>query len=249
MSGSPASGPRAGGDTVRAVFFDFDRTLGRARSHLGIYVQAARDHGIRVSEEELAAAPLDDAWARWRTGEGPDHRDWSGDEATYARLRGEIARSRLVAAGALADLETLELIGARVAELEGDPAQYELYPDTPRALERLSRRGVVSLVVSNHVWRLPEIIRSMGISSRFEAVLTSARVGVRKPHRRIYEAALGLVGCDAREVLMVGDSYRDDVLGARALGMAAVLIDRAGQVERPPIEVPVISSLAELELP
>src|SRR5438105_4273982 len=49
---------------VRAVLFDFDGTLGKYRSHLGLYVQAASEHGIDLTAEALAGA-LDAGWRRW----------------------------------------------------------------------------------------------------------------------------------------------------------------------------------------
>jgi putative hydrolase of the HAD superfamily len=49
-----------------------------------------------------------------------------------------------------------------------------------------------------------------------------------KPSPLIFRAALELVGCEPRAALMVGDSPRDDVAGARAVGMHALLLDRAG---------------------
>ena len=53
--------------------------------------------------------------------------------------------------------------------------------------------------------------------------------GVRKPDPSIFEAALDLLGVAANEVAMVGDSPEDDVAGARALGMRALLLDRDGR--------------------
>jgi putative hydrolase of the HAD superfamily len=47
-----------------------------------------------------------------------------------------------------------------------------------------------------------------------------------KPHPTIFQAALELLGVDARDAAMVGDSLEEDVEGARALGMRAILIDR-----------------------
>ena len=49
-----------------------------------------------------------------------------------------------------------------------------------------------------------------------------------KPHPSIFEAALAALGVEVGEAVMVGDSYRDDIEGARALGMRAILVDRDG---------------------
>jgi putative hydrolase of the HAD superfamily len=47
-----------------------------------------------------------------------------------------------------------------------------------------------------------------------------------KPHPTIFQAALGQLGVEARDGVMVGDSLEEDIEGARALGMRAILIDR-----------------------
>ena len=231
---------------TRTVLFDFDRTLGRAVSHYGMYVSAATEHGVEVTEAALSEADLDDAWAKWMTPEGPAHSNASRSEAAFAALRGEIAATRLRAAGADCDQPTLDRISSRIAELEGEADNYMLYDDTAPALEALGQRGVQSLIVSNHVWQLPEIIRGLGVSACFEGVITSARAGFRKPHPAIFEAALRLAGTTADETIYVGDSYRHDVEGARGVGMDSILIDREARYVAAEVDVPVIKLLTEL---
>ena len=103
-----------------------------------------------------------------------------------------------------------------------------------------------SIIVSNHVWRLPEIIRGLGASSRFEGVITSARVGVRKPHPGIFEAALRLAGTPVDATIYVGDSVKHDVQGARGVGMGSILIDRESRYDPADVDVPTIRKLTEL---
>jgi putative hydrolase of the HAD superfamily len=49
-----------------------------------------------------------------------------------------------------------------------------------------------------------------------------------KPHASIFVAALHALDARPEETTMVGDSYEDDIEGARALGMRAILLDRDG---------------------
>ena len=67
--------------------------------------------------------------------------------------------------------------------------------------------------------------------------------GYVKPHRSIFEAALSALDVTPAEAAMVGDSAEDDIEGARALGMQAVLIDR--ELAHPEWDG-AIRSLAEL---
>ena len=231
---------------TRTVLFDFDRTLGQAKSHFGMYVRAAEEHGAAVTEAALAEAELDDAWARWMTPEGPAHPDASKSEAAFAEVRREIAALRLRAAGIDCDDATMARITERIVIFEGEAENYMLYDDTVPALEQLARAGVQSLIVSNHVWRLPEIIRGLGVSARFEGVITSARTGFRKPHPAIFEAALRLADTPVGATVYVGDSIKHDVEGARGVGMASILIDRGSRYTEAEVNVPVITKLTEL---
>jgi putative hydrolase of the HAD superfamily len=232
---------------LRAAFFDFDLTLGHmAPSHFAVYVEAARDCGIDVTEETLSARPLDDAWERWMTPEGALHLDESASEAAFREVRIAIAMDRLRAAGA-PDGDALRRAGERIATLEGEARFYRLYDDTMPCLQRLTEAGLRCVVVSNHVWRLPEIVDGLGLGPHLAGTVTSARVGARKPHPRIYEQALSISGVPPEATVMVGDSVSADVRGAERLGMHALLLDRAGTA-KPPGGVRAIRTLDEVPL-
>jgi putative hydrolase of the HAD superfamily len=64
---------------------------------------------------------------------------------------------------------------------------------------------------------------------RADAVLTSHAHGKTKPHESIFRAMLDLLGVAPPEAVMVGDTVDDDVEGALAVGMQAVLLDREGR--------------------
>jgi putative hydrolase of the HAD superfamily len=59
-------------------------------------------------------------------------------------------------------------------------------------------------------------------------VVTSAGSGVRKPDPAIFAAALELAGCGADEAVHVGDTVAEDIAGAEAAGIRALLLDRSG---------------------
>ena len=74
--------------------------------------------------------------------------------------------------------------------------------------------------------------------------IASAAVATAKPHPDIFRYALDRAGLRADEVLYVGDSYVADVLGARSVGIAPVLIDREGKA--PNVDCAVVRSLGEV---
>ena len=61
-----------------------------------------------------------------------------------------------------------------------------------------------------------------------DAVVGSKAHGRVKPHASIFVAALEALDVSPAETVMVGDSYEDDIEGARALGIRAILLDRDG---------------------
>jgi putative hydrolase of the HAD superfamily len=77
--------------------------------------------------------------------------------------------------------------------------------------------------------------------------VSSAEHGYMKPHRSIFDTALGKAGVRASESMMVGDSLAHDIEGALAAGMHAVLLRRSGEVPaRVPDGLRVIASLRDL---
>ena len=119
------------------------------------------------------------------------------------------------------------------------------YPDAVPALSALREAGIRTVVVSNWDASLHERLSETGLAVLVDGALASAEVGAAKPDGAIFAAALELAGTAPHEAWHVGDSVEADVEGARAAGLTAVLIDRAGDHEGPD-DVAVIASLAEL---
>jgi HAD superfamily hydrolase (TIGR01549 family) len=119
--------------------------------------------------------------------------------------------------------------------------RFETFDDVVPALTELRARGLSLVAVSNWDCSLSEVLERLGIAALLDGVVVSALVGVAKPGARIFEQALTLAGCGPAEVLHVGDSPENDIAGARAVGIRAVLLDRSGAAGPG-----AIGSLAEL---
>ena len=116
-------------------------------------------------------------------------------------------------------------LSLRVRENFVDPGQWRVYGDVLPTLDVLSGHGWTHLVLSNHVPELSEIIGGLGLSRRISRVFNSAETGHEKPHPGAYRAVLETLEAH-RDVWMVGDSVRADVIGAEAAGIPAVLVRR-----------------------
>jgi FMN phosphatase YigB (HAD superfamily) len=83
----------------------------------------------------------------------------------------------------------------------------------------------------SHAETAHRILTSTGLRLHLDTVAISDAVGIRKPRREIFQAALLGVGAAPEEALHVGDSLHADVAGAAALGIRTVWITR--RVEDP----------------
>jgi HAD superfamily hydrolase (TIGR01509 family) len=101
-------------------------------------------------------------------------------------------------------------------------------PRVPEALARLKRRGVTLVVVSNSDGTVERSLEVAGLRPYFDTVIDSALVGFEKPDRRIFDCAIERSGADRERTLHVGDLYHADILGARAAGIHALMLDPFG---------------------
>jgi putative hydrolase of the HAD superfamily len=104
---------------------------------------------------------------------------------------------------------------------------FELFDDVPATLAALRGRGLALGLLSNTERDLEVFVSHHGLE--VDAVLTSLAHGKTKPHETIFRRMLELLHVEAGEAAMVGDTVDDDIEGARAVGMAAILLDREGR--------------------
>jgi putative hydrolase of the HAD superfamily len=74
-----------------------------------------------------------------------------------------------------------------------------------------------------------DILLRHGIAPYLDTVVVSEALGLRKPHPALVRAGLRGLGLEPHEVVMVGDTFAEDVAGARAAGVDAVWIDAPGR--------------------
>jgi FMN phosphatase YigB (HAD superfamily) len=115
----------------------------------------------------------------------------------------------------------------------------------PAALLRARAAGMRLGIVSNSEGKLRDVLERVGLYEHFDVVLDSQLEGVHKPDPEIFRRALSRLGVRAEAAMYAGDVPEVDVLGARAAGMAGVLVDTGGHFADAP-EWPRVASTAEL---
>jgi putative hydrolase of the HAD superfamily len=101
-------------------------------------------------------------------------------------------------------------------------------PEAPGALEALRGLGLRLAVVSNSNGTVARLLEGLGLARWLDAIVDSTIVGFEKPDPRIFHHAAAALGVAPAETVHVGDLYSIDVLGARAAGARAILLDPVG---------------------
>lgn len=140
--------------------------------------------------------------------------------------------------------ESLALRDVLVQNTRNSASWNQILPETREALQRICEKFRIA-VISNSDGRIDRVLSRCGIADCFESITDSGNVGVEKPRREIFEAALRTMNARPEESLYVGDVYSVDYLGARNAGMDAVLFDVAGTYKDR--DLPRVESLAQLE--
>jgi 2-haloalkanoic acid dehalogenase type II len=226
---------------IRAVFFDFYGTLAGWEPAAGeIQRKSAAAEGLQVDAAAIerayptANALLDreNAIQRLAT-RTPEQRE---------SFLAEFERTLLATAGYEVTLEVARAIWLRVRSA---PKELGLYPDAKSTLEQLRDQGMSLGVISNMGTDLPDYLEHMGVSKLIDAAVSSAEVGVAKPHPAVFAAALQKLGAKAQDALHVGDGYESDVLGAAGAGLHALYLQRDA-ASGAAGEHPVVRNLGEV---
>ncbi len=227
---------------MSTVFLDIGDTVMRPNpSWEAVYAIAFAEYGVTVEMDDLYEA-LRRAY---------HHGGWGGEGGFEPTEETSFRRTVAIDAAAIAELGVGPMpdeFYRRLAELFMVTSHWHIFPDAERAIVALTERGINVGAVSNWVWSLPELLHSLDLVRHFSFIAASARIGFEKPHPRIFEWALEQSGTDPSQVIHVGDHVDADVLGARAVGISPVLIDRRGRYapDEVPEGVPVIASLDQL---
>jgi putative hydrolase of the HAD superfamily len=201
---------------VRAIVFDVDFTLARPGPDLGPegYERLGARYGLT-----LDPARYDDA-RRAALVDLKRHPELDHDEEIWIRFTERIIEGMGGAGDTYAAACEMEAAWAHAHH-------FELYEDAIPTLGALRDRGLKLGLLSNSARDLDEFVGHHGLS--VDAVLTSRAHGKTKPHETIFRRMLELLDVVAGDAVMVGDTIEDDVEGATAVGMRAVLVDREGR--------------------
>ena len=108
-------------------------------------------------------------------------------------------------------------------------AEVALFDETIAVLERARAEGLRLALLSNLASPYKQPVFDLGLDRHFDTLVFSCDVGMAKPNPAIFALASEQLGIPAAELVMIGDSRRDDIRGAKHARMPSLHIDRSGQ--------------------
>ncbi len=216
---------------LQAVIFDVDFTLALPGPELGPegYRHLGERHGLKLDPERYESARLAALDGLQR------HPELEHHDELWVAFTEQIVR------GMGGDAEGAHECAAELVAVWGQHDKFTLYEDALPVLAALRGHGLKLGLISNGSRDLEEFVVHHGLD--VDCAIGSRAFGRTKPHPGIFERALELLAVTAAETAMVGDSYEDDIEGARALGMQAFLLDRDGRYLDEPGRLPTLLAL------
>jgi putative hydrolase of the HAD superfamily len=100
-------------------------------------------------------------------------------------------------------------------------------PITKSILENLKNNFQLGLV-SNYYGNVKTVLTELGVANYFDAIVDSTIIGIRKPDSKIFEHIITKLNVNSEEVIVVGDSYKNDIAPSKLLGCKTVWIKVKG---------------------
>jgi putative hydrolase of the HAD superfamily len=201
---------------MKAVVLDFYGTLAETRDWGPSWEQLVAELGYTLPPD------VRDRW--WNDGiDGIEHDEHSRSRDHYVAWQQGRVRGMLDECGV--PPRDQDILIARVHEISGH-RRIDAYDEVAAVLRELRERRLTLAICSNWDWDLHDAVDAAGLTGAVDVTVSSAWVGARKPHPRIYRHTLERLGVAPEDALFVGDTWACDVDGPRLAGMRAVYLRR-----------------------
>jgi putative hydrolase of the HAD superfamily len=234
--------------SICVVIFDLGGTLFYEKDPWPPYYQRANAALIQtLRDAKLNIEPS--TFFRGHHGLFDLYYDRRGDD-TDEETTGVLLRQLLKEQGNL-NVNDAVIANALHAMYEITQANWHLEEDALSTLQTLRQRGFRVGIISNGAddVNTQTLIDKADIRSYFDYIISSAALGTRKPHPKIFRAALDHFNVPAKQVVMIGDTLDADILGAHQVGMKSIWITRRAAETAIQINVKpdaIVSALSEI---
>jgi putative hydrolase of the HAD superfamily len=211
---------------ARAVFFDVIGTvLFPEPAAPSIYADVARRWGLDVSTADVRVRFIQafniqeeiDRSAGWITSEEREQNRW-----------------RSIVAATLREVSDPEACYQELYAHFANPKSWRIGQNAETVVAALAARGIVVGLGSNYDKRLCSVLDGFPeLAPVRQRTVISSVVGFRKPAVEFFQNIVRVAGCQADEVLFVGDDLANDYSGALAAGLDALLLDENHRYSHP----------------
>ncbi len=221
------------------IFFDLDRTLWdfEHNSHETLLELCKsynlKEKGVENSLEFIKIYKTHNTklWDLYRV-----------DKISQKDLRRERFQRTLSDFG-INDFDLSEKIGEDYIQV--CPRKNKLYPFAIEVLEYLKQKYPLHIITNGFDKTQHIKLEHSGLKKYFDKIITSEKLGVKKPNLAIFQHAIEMANTNKEESVYVGDNLVVDILGCQNFGMDGVFFnpEKENHTEKPKFEISCLSEL------
>ena len=212
----------------KAIFFDFGGTLMCAESdnvaHLHMMKEVIQKYNLSASPEDMVTKYNSFLFTKEMTllDTDPEEKSFMPlRESTDRAFRGALSQCNL-------ESSNEDLQWFKKTFLENHKKYLKLFPETLEIIRQIRNNNSIHIGIISDIDTdfLKFQFDAFGISKLFDSITTSEEVQIYKPKEKIFQVALNKAGCQGKESIIVGDSYKKDIVGGKNMGITTIWINK-----------------------
>ena len=221
---------------IKHIFFDLDHTLWDFETNSNktfSYIFERNNLQVNFNDFMEVYQPIN--FRYWKL--------FREDKVSKADLRYGRLREAFDAIGFDTDDEMIHVLSEEYITYLAD--HNALFENALHVLDYLKPQYSMHIITNGFEEVQHRKLQNSNLLPFFDQVITSEKVGVKKPNPAIFEYAMELTGAGAHESVMIGDNFEADILGAINVGMQVIFCKFNGEIATK--EVPTVDNLIELK--
>ena len=207
---------------IKGVIFDYGGTIDSRGVHWSEVIwDGYRNAGVEVSKEDFRECYVFAERELAKVRHILPHHNFH--DLLLIKMRIELG---YLAGQGLLNADCIEPLAAKIALYCYRAARSSVEEARP-VLEALHARYPMVLV-SNFYGNVESVLADFDLRRYFRDIIESAVVGVRKPDPKIFQLGVDALGLKPEEVLVIGDSYKKDIVPAESIGCHVAWIKGKG---------------------
>lgn len=206
-------------DKIKALAFDFGGTLDSPFLHwMSIYIKLYNEAlGLNLSRENFRDAYV--YAERKMESDNPISSTHTLLETQLFKAKYQFDYLQATNVITVIDEEKEHLIELAAQTVTNYAAHYALL--SKQVLVQLGKKYKL-LLVSNYYGNVRQVVEDFGLDQLFVSITDSTIEDVRKPDPRLWQIAIERVGLEPNEVVIIGDSYKNDILPGLEIGAQVI---------------------------